>query len=258
MKFKYILIILLISYFAEGFAQTRDTIYWHDATNKTDINGIHKIVHHLTDSTNKTVDYWKGNIVSIKYTGVLQGCSTSIETDTLFNKQGTEIKGIIANEVRWLGNSKDCDSLLLVKTLNIYNKGTLKNVFKYKQVGEFADCPCGTWSLYSNGKIQRKQEFGSCYDSTLENITLMRTEWSPDKKYQLELYQEQMPFAMPGQGSDHMATIILKNKRGEVLNYISSNSKENTMYRNIEIRWDLDNNTVWYGKARAFDLEKKK
>ncbi|MDO5977327.1 hypothetical protein [Flavivirga spongiicola] len=257
MRYRAILIFFLCNSFMQGFSQKTDTLYWHNALNKYDINEIREIKFTINDSTYKKVGYWKGKIISIKYTGRVNKCLISIKQDTLYTQNGAEIHSIIKNEAFQLGQKSNCDSLLLIKKIKKYRKGQLIQESILKRVGEFSDCPCGEWKFYKNTKLVGSKEFSSCYDSKQDNITLMKTVWNPDKQFKLELYEEQMPFAMPGGGSDNMATIILKDKNGKMLNYISSNSTESTMYRNIEIKWDMDEKIVWYGKARLFELKKK-
>lgn len=256
MRNKTILIFFLCSWFAQGYSQKIDTLYWHDAVNKHHINGVKRIVLTINDSTYKTTKYWKGKITAINYTGILNGCLTPIKKDTLF-ENGNEVRSVIKNEVLWLGKSSNCDSLLLVQHIKTFRKGQFVEEATLKRLGEFADCPCGTWKYYKDNEEIHAEEFGSCYDSKLDNLILMKTVWSPDKEYKLELYKEQLLFAMPGQGSDHMATIILKDKDDKTLQYVSSNSIESIMYRDIEVEWEMNKGRVWYGKARLIDFKKK-
>ncbi len=237
------------------FAQKTDTVFWADATNIGDLNGIKEIVISINDSSFKTIKYRQGKITSIEYTGIINNCLTSIEKDTIFEKNGKGIKAIIRNEVLSLDNGSNCDSLLLVKHIKYYEKGLLVEEIALKRLGEFADCPCGTWKYYENNKLTHIEEFDFCYNSRLSNLTLIETVWSPDKQFKLELYKQQMQFAMPGQGSDHLATIILKDKDNKTLKYISSNSIESIMYRDIHIEWEMTKKRVWYGRSRLFDLK---
>ena len=86
----------------------------------------------------------------------------------------------------------------------------------------------------------------------------MHTICSEHNEYCLEIFREKMYFAMPGQGSDHMATIILKDQTGRILDKITSKSNpdRSIMLRDVEVRWKLEENQIWYGKARYFEVKK--
>jgi hypothetical protein len=243
MKFYRIATLFLSIYSIQGYSQKVDTIAWDDVSGR--------IKYTFNDSTFKTVRYWKGNISSIKYTGLINGCLTSIKSDTLFDIE--KVRKITHYKIHQLSNSKDCDSLVLIKSVDLYNNEKLATTLKFKQVDDLADCPCGRWTYYNEkGEIDNYKDFESCYNIKLNNLDFIESVWSPDRNYYLELYKEKMMFAMPGQGSDHMATIILKTKNGTVLQYISSNATESIMYRDIKIEWNMDKKKVWYGVARIF------
>lgn len=76
---------------------------------------------------------------------------------------------------------------------------------------------------------------------------------SPDGKFMIEVYVEELPIAMPGQGGDAMAKVVLKDNEGKVLG--RSTKECATMYRDLEINWDYENDTVWYGRAHGFNLK---
>ena len=82
----------------------------------------------------------------------------------------------------------------------------------------------------------------------------MYTEYSPDRKYRIEVYIQPTLFAMPGGGGmgSKTATIILKNSWGWPIG--KSNGECEIMYYDVEITWDYPNNQVWFGKARSLDL----
>ncbi len=260
MKYRIRLIFFFFIWLTQGFSQKTDSLYQYEAVDEYNLNGFKEIVHTINDSVYKTIKYRKRKIISIKYTGRINECFTPIKQDTLYTQNGDEIRTIIKNEVVQLSKSSNCDSLLLVQKIKRYKTGQLIEEFNLKRVGRFSDHPCGKWNtFYMNNELKESKEFDSCYDNKLNNLILVDTVWSPDKQFVLELYKEQLFFAMPGQGSDHMATIILKDKNGRVLNYISSNSNsdERVMYTSIEIEWDMNEKRVWYAKAKSFDLEKK-
>ncbi|TPN82976.1 hypothetical protein [Aquimarina algicola] len=258
MRDKIILTFLLCGCLLKSFAQKADTLYWHDATTKNDLNAIKEIVVHINDSIDKKTAYWKGKITSVQYTAQVNECRIPIQQDTFYARNSDEIRATITNEMIQLGKKTNCDSILRIRKIKRYSNKQLVQEVMLKRIGDFADCPCGEWKFYENNKVAKRQAFGSCDDSKLDNIFLVKTIWSPNKQFKLELYKEQMLFAMPGQGSDHMATILLKDKNDTMLQYISSNSKDDEviMYRDIEVDWDLNQKIVWYGRGRLFYLEK--
>lgn len=75
---------------------------------------------------------------------------------------------------------------------------------------------------------------------------------SPDGNYTLEVYRQKTFFAMPGQSSDAMASIIVKNRQGEILGEITNEC--GIMYQDIEVNWDLPAHWVSYGMAHGFNL----
>lgn len=75
---------------------------------------------------------------------------------------------------------------------------------------------------------------------------------SPDGNYVLEVYQVKSSFAMPGQGSDVMAYIIIKNNEGETIG--KTTDECGIIYQDIEVSWDLLNHWVFYGTAHGFNL----
>ena len=251
MKSKIFLLLLSLSCFTQVSAQKTDTVFWYHAANRYDLVGIKEIILTINDSTFKSTNYFKGKVTAVKYTGIVNGCRTPIQTDTLFDRSGGGVRVVIENEVQMLHKSTNCDSLLLVQRTKVYsNNGQLSRTASIKRIGQFGDCPCGAWKYYSDGAEIAAQEFASCYDDQLSNLDFVETVWSPNLAYKLELYKEKMLIAAPGGGSDHMATIILKDKDDKVVSYVSSNSSENIMYRDIEIRWEMEKERVWYGKAR--------
>ena len=85
---------------------------------------------------------------------------------------------------------------------------------------------------------------------------LVQRHCAPNEEYCLEIYKEKIFWAMPGQGSDHMATIHLLDGHGRMINSVTGNSlpDESILLRDIEIRWDLEDNKIWYGRARYFEV----
>lgn len=248
---KFISLIIFLSFFSlQVQGQQIDTLY--DYFNKKEIR---KIIFTKND-TIRTVKYWKEAIRSIEYTTTLKGCHTSIHRDTFFDSSN-KIRLICENKASFLSNANCCDSLLSIKSYFKYKKGQLVEKASFKRIGNYSDCPCGTWEFIQTDQANIKKEFTSCDNSTLDNIIFVETIWSPDKEYCLELYKEKMLFAMPGQGSDQIATLVLKDKNGNTLNYVSgnSNSDEKSMYRDLEIKWDMEKSLVEYGLARSFELK---
>lgn len=246
----------MVCYF-QVFSQRVDTIYWNNSSNEQERYRIKEINLTINDSVFKSTKYrWNGKIKSIEYTGIVNGCLTSIKHDTIFDNNGNEIKTIKENHVIIApNNSTECDSFLLVQNIKIYKQGHLTMEAQVKRLGQFADCPCGNWKFYENNEVINTMDFDSCYDSKLSNLVLMKTVWSPDKSFYLELYKEQMLWAFPGSGSDHMATIILKNKNGKILNYVSSNSDKAILYSDIEIEWYIEERKVRYSRSLFFELK---
>ena len=231
-----------------------DTLYTYGTTDKSDPNNIRKMIFTLNDSTKRTAFYWKGKITTIEYTGTRYGCPTPIQADTAYDRTGMAIRRITRNQVTPLGQYGNCDSLLLVQTTQKYQQGQLTEVMQTKRLGLFSEGPCGEWSAYKDGELLGQKTFGSCYDGTMEHLVLTDTIWSPDRQFKLELYKEQLPFAMPGQGSDHVATVILKDKNDQILQYISGHTEEKILYRDLQIKWALDQQRVWYGEIDYFEL----
>lgn len=78
---------------------------------------------------------------------------------------------------------------------------------------------------------------------------------SPDGKYHLVVYRVPMWFCAPGQGSDHMAVVELRDSHGEVLARLSDRDKEAVMVRDVlqeAVIWDRGE--VRFARVRMFRL----
>ena len=84
------------------------------------------------------------------------------------------------------------------------------------------------------------------------------SEYSPDKRYRVDIYAERRYFSMPGGGGadSRMAVVVLKDKWGRTIGK-SCKSEEccRTILSSIEIEWDYLSGRVWFAKARMIDLE---
>jgi len=80
----------------------------------------------------------------------------------------------------------------------------------------------------------------------------LRTVYSPDKKYRLEIYEEPRLFTMPGDGGTRGAHIKLYKGFWRVKNDYSDNP---CFTRDIEIRWDMERGKVWYHERGYMNLE---
>ncbi len=88
-----------------------------------------------------------------------------------------------------------------------------------------------------------------------EKMRFISSYTSPNKKYELvikrtELISNLIP-AMPGQGGlgDKFIIVILKYKGKEI-----NRSQESLLYQNLEIKWDLKQNKVYYSRPYYFYL----
>ena len=84
--------------------------------------------------------------------------------------------------------------------------------------------------------------------------THMHSETSPCGNYSISVYIKPTFFAMPGGGGSgsQLTQVVLKNSWGWTIGV--STEECAIFYNEIEISWDYDNNEVYFGKARAIDL----
>lgn len=83
---------------------------------------------------------------------------------------------------------------------------------------------------------------------------LTQIEWSPDSSLYLEAYRMPLKYALPGQGSDHMAHFILKKKTGEIVKEIPHGPANDILHREYHgAGWDLDKNQITLAPARIFE-----
>lgn len=82
----------------------------------------------------------------------------------------------------------------------------------------------------------------------------IRSEKSSDGNYIVEIYKEKSFFATPGDGgiSGSMGYIKLLDKNGKE---IGNTSNCDVSYGDIEIRWDLPNNYLFYSRGSAINLK---
>lgn len=52
-----------------------------------------------------------------------------------------------------------------------------------------------------------------------------------------------------------MAKIVLKDKNNKKIGVMDGASKCKAMYRDLEIRWDIENNFAFYSRGNAFNLK---
>jgi len=76
------------------------------------------------------------------------------------------------------------------------------------------------------------------------------TEFSPDGKYKLDVYEEPLFFAFPGGGGDNLATLVLRGKDGRFIGKVTGESDScGVMSRNLEISWHDE--YVMYARVRV-------
>jgi len=84
--------------------------------------------------------------------------------------------------------------------------------------------------------------------------TLTGTYWSPDSSLLVEVYKEDLKMAMPGQGGDHSAIIVLKKSSGEILSQVDGNSTNQILHRSFHhVTWEMDKNMLSYAPARCIE-----
>jgi hypothetical protein len=80
----------------------------------------------------------------------------------------------------------------------------------------------------------------------------VQTYHSPDGEYRLEVYARKKWVSMPGDGSTKCAKVELYKGFWRVWNDCPRCPAFTT---DIDVRWDLEANKVWYAPARTLDLE---
>ncbi len=84
--------------------------------------------------------------------------------------------------------------------------------------------------------------------------TLTSTHWSPDSSYFLEVYKQKLSFALPGQGSDHMAIMALRRSTGELVHLVDSNSPYQILHRSFNsVKWEVGQNILSYAPGRYIE-----
>ena len=89
-------------------------------------------------------------------------------------------------------------------------------------------------------------------------IMIMETYKSPDGQYELVIKREHfIPLTtMPGDGGYDSASVevILKNANGDIIGKSSTNSDCGVFKFSIYVDWDIENNQVWYARAKTINL----
>lgn len=202
----------------------------------------------------KRVEYYaNGKVQSIKHTKTQFGCVIPVLIDSVYYESG-ELVATEEHDVHFMKNSRSCDSLFKKSTITLYQDGDLQGINRYKEIGPFAKCPCGEWQSFNDGQVVFERTFVSCQSKNLSNLELTDIFWSPDSVYFVELYKETSSMAMPGQGGDHMATIILKTKSGDTVKVVSGKSSQSELHREIHrIKWQLDKNKLQFTLLRYIE-----
>lgn len=80
---------------------------------------------------------------------------------------------------------------------------------------------------------------------------------SPDGRYELIIKNDRSIFftTMPGDGDNPVVEVILKDADGSVIGTSNSNSDCAIFKDSITVEWDLENEQVWYGKAKTIHLK---
>ena len=232
-------------------AQDVDTVFWsgNDFQGKSRIRSITETER----DTLRTVHYWQGAVTRIEYQAMIKACLTPVLTDTVYSQSDPAYLATVSHHLHQLSGSASCDSMLRISTTRVYQNDTIQRVARFKKIGSFAKCPCGKWEFFDSGNLVFDTTLIPCNSRTLDNITLSYISWKPDSSYYLEVYKEQLLHAMPGQGSDHSATLILLNQSGETIKVISSSSSESVLFREVSISWYEDKNMLSYAKAKNME-----
>ena len=80
----------------------------------------------------------------------------------------------------------------------------------------------------------------------------VRTEYSPDKLYRLDIYREQRLFAMPGDGGSDCAVFKLYRRNKRIKDDLEDCE---TFINTMEIRWDFDYCMVWIARGHGIHLD---
>lgn len=95
--------------------------------------------------------------------------------------------------------------------------------------------------------------FSACGQLSVDG-ELQSTHWSPDSSLYVEVYKENQNFALPGQGSDHLAIIVLCKRDGAVLQVVDSGSPNKILLRDFHsIHWEMGQNRLSYALGRYLE-----
>lgn len=86
------------------------------------------------------------------------------------------------------------------------------------------------------------------------NGTLTNTSWSPDSSLYVEVYKEHLTMALPGQGGDHSAIVVLRKKSGEIIQKVDKSSSSQILHRDFHrVGWSIDKNMLSYAPGRFME-----
>ncbi len=86
---------------------------------------------------------------------------------------------------------------------------------------------------------------------------VLETHQSPDGNYVLIVKRSGslFSFTMPGDGGKSMPVdVVLKDAEGNIVGN-SSDTDCGTLWFSIDIFWDVENNEVWYAKAKTINVK---
>lgn len=80
---------------------------------------------------------------------------------------------------------------------------------------------------------------------------------SPDGNYELIIKNDRSIFfsTMPGDGGNPVVEVILKDANGNIIGTSNSNNTCAIFKDSIYVSWDLENEQVWYGKAKTINIK---
>lgn len=92
-----------------------------------------------------------------------------------------------------------------------------------------------------------------------DSIMHLKTFQSPNGEFELVIKRKESLFTakMPGDGGiDSICVeVILKDAKGNVIGTSDSNPNCEIFMGSIDVEWEIENNTVWYGRGKAINLK---
>lgn len=84
-----------------------------------------------------------------------------------------------------------------------------------------------------------------------------KTYQSPDRNFTLEIWVAKKGFSFPGNSGSGNSEVyaVLKNKDGNTIGNSESNNECAIFLDSVEVRWDLKNKLVYYGRAKSIHLK---